>query len=216
MSTLKNIADIRREYTLKSLDFAHINQNPFTQFQSWFDEAKKAQILEVNAMHLATTNIYNEPNLRVVLLKELNEKGFVFFTNYESQKGKEINQNPNACINFFWAELERQIRIKGKIEKISETDSTTYFQSRPKDSQLGAWTSPQSRRITSREVLNKKFIELQEKHQNDDIISKPDNWGGYILIPSYFEFWQGRASRLHDRLMYELKKNIWKIGRLAP
>jgi pyridoxamine-phosphate oxidase len=215
MSKTKNIADIRKEYQLKSLDESHILPDPFMQFESWLSEAIYAELYEPTAMILSTASMKGKPTSRVVLLKGLTNEGLTFFTNYESKKGKEIQENPFGSLIFFWPELERQVRIEGKIEKISKEESVKYFQSRPRGSQLGALASPQSSMIKSREELENKMRELENKYNGKDI-PKPENWGGYILKPDYFEFWQGRPDRLHDRIVFEKKNGNWKIGRLAP
>jgi pyridoxamine 5'-phosphate oxidase len=214
---MANIADLRRDYKLKSLEVADVDSNPIQQFKVWFDEAIKSDVLEPNAMILATASDTGFPNARVLLLKGVEEQGFIFFTNYESEKGKELAANPAAAMVFNWLDLERQVRIRGKVVKISEEESTNYFQSRPKDSQIGAWASPQSRVIKSREVLEQNQDFLREEYKKAFVLPRPDNWGGYCLIPSEIEFWQGRSSRLHDRILYtKFNESEWKIERLAP
>ncbi len=209
------LADIRKEYSLKILDNQHINANPFEQFKTWFAEAMQAQVLEPNAMHLATVSPSGKPSGRIVLLKGV-DNGFLFYTNYDSRKGKDLINNPFASITFFWAELERQVRIEGHVEKIKPELSTDYFKSRPFESQIGAITSPQSQVIESREILEHKFAEIWQRYEGEEP-PKPENWGGFRLIPEVFEFWQGRKSRLHDRLRYKpIDENNWKIERLAP
>lgn len=209
------LSDIRKEYTIKSLDFNDVSFDPFHQFKVWLDEAIDSEVPEVNAMCLSTLGLNGFPNARIVLLKEM-DHGFVFFTNYESEKGQEIQANPKASLTFFWPELERQVRIMGQIEKISGTESDTYFNSRPIGSQIGAWTSPQSKTIANREELDAR-LEQMEKRFKTEPITRPVNWGGYRLIPIRIEFWQGRPSRLHDRICYKKQtdKN-WEITRLAP
>lgn len=212
----KNIADIRRDYSHKSLSEKDADPNAIKQFEKWWMEAVSSQIDEVNAMTLATASIDALPSARIVLLKEFNEKGFVFFTNYESYKAQQLAENPKACLVFFWKELERQVRITGLIQKISESDSDEYFRSRPESSRIGAWASPQSRVIESRHWLDEKFNELVNKMEGTDI-ERPPHWGGYIVKPVVIEFWQGRPSRLHDRIQYMLEENgEWRIERLAP
>lgn len=212
-----NLADLRKEYTLKVLSEESVHPHPIEQFSIWMNEAIRAEIPEPTAMHLATVSAEGKPSLRVVLLKGIENEGFVFFTNYESQKGKELAQNPYACVNFFWAELERQVRIEGKVEKISEEASTQYFQSRPRGSQVGAWASPQSQVIPHRAFLEQKVVDYEKKFEHQPVIPKPPYWGGYVLFPSAIEFWQGRQSRLHDRIRYRLvAPQQWKIERLAP
>jgi pyridoxamine 5'-phosphate oxidase len=212
----KNIADIRKDYQLQSLLETDIAANPFTQFNRWWDDAVKSELDEVNAMTLATASLTGIPSARIVLLKSVTENGFVFFTNYNSHKGKMLEENPQACLVFFWKELERQIRITGKVEKVSAAESDTYFNSRPTGSRIGAWASPQSGVITSREVIEKNIIKYEEEFA-DVNIARPPHWGGYMVIPTVIEFWQGRPNRLHDRLQYsKLQDASWKIERLAP
>ncbi|GMQ23801.1 pyridoxamine 5'-phosphate oxidase [Algoriphagus sp. oki45] len=209
------LSDIRKDYTLKSLDISDVSRDPFRQFSLWFDEAVDSEALEVNAMCLSTLGLDGYPSGRIVLLKGVDE-GFVFFTNYSSTKGKEIEEMPKASLTFFWAELERQVRIVGDLEKISEKESDEYFFSRPIGSQIGAWTSPQSQKIENREVLSERNKMLEERFSKEQI-TRPPHWGGYRLKPKQFEFWQGRSSRLHDRIGYELDgEGKWEIFRLAP
>ncbi|SEG29492.1 pyridoxamine 5'-phosphate oxidase [Algoriphagus boritolerans] len=209
------LSEIRKEYTIKSLDFNDVSFDPLQQFRVWLDEAIDSEVPEVNAMCLSTLGLNGFPNARIVLLKEL-DHGFVFFTNYESEKGQEIAANPKASLTFFWPDLERQVRIMGEIEKVSAQESDAYFNSRPKGSQLGAWTSPQSQIIENREELNSR-LESMEKRFSTEPISRPPHWGGYRLLPIRVEFWQGRPSRLHDRICYQKQaKGNWDIFRLAP
>lgn len=210
-----DIASIRKDYTLKSLEISDVKASPFDQFHSWLKEAVDSQALEVNAMTLSTMGLDGAPIGRIVLLKEL-DHGFVFFTNYESQKGQELAQNPKASLTFFWAELERQVRVTGIVEKIDSAQSDEYYFSRPMASQLGAWTSPQSKVIDSREDLEMRLNKVSRRFENEKI-SRPPFWGGYRLIPKSIEFWQGRPSRLHDRIRYNLiEDGSWNISRLAP
>ena len=212
----KTIAELRKDYTVSGLSEIEVNANPFTQFQQWFDQALAAQLLEPNAMTVATATADGKPKARMVLLKDFDERGFVFYTNYNSQKGQELAENPQASLVFWWAELERQVRISGRVEKVSETESDKYFYSRPLNSRLGAWASNQSEVIESREVLTRQLQELQTKYHNQDI-KRPPHWGGLRVIPTEIEFWQGRPSRLHDRLRYtRLDDGTWKIERLSP
>ena len=212
----KAIADLRQDYTLEDLSETEVNSNPFLQFKEWFSQALSAKILEPNAMTLATTTTDGKPSARMVLLKDFDERGFVFFTNYNSQKGQELAENPQAALVFWWAELERQVRICGRVEKVSDTESDKYFYSRPSNSRLGAWASNQSEVIESREVLEQQLEEFKQKYQNQDV-PRPSHWGGIRVIPTEIEFWQGRSSRLHDRLLYRrIEDNSWKIERLSP
>jgi len=211
-----HIADIRRDYSHKSLSEKDVHEDPIKQFAKWWDEATHSKIDEVNALTIATASADGLPSARVVLLKGFNEKGFVFFTNYESYKGKHLAENPKACLVFFWKELERQVRVTGLVEKISAKESDLYFNSRPEASRIGAWTSPQSRVIESRHWLDEKFNELVNKMEGTEI-PRPPFWGGYLVKPVEIEFWQGRPSRLHDRILYSLEEGgTWKIERLAP
>lgn len=209
-----NISAIRKDYSLKTLNINDLCANPIDQFNIWFQEALASKVIEINAMTLSTIGEDGFPNGRIVLLKEV-DSGFVFFTNYQSQKGRELAKNPVASLTFFWPELERQVRIKGEIEKVSSKLSDEYFFSRPKGSQIGAWTSPQSQKLKSKEELEQRLIEMEQKFENTPI-SRPLHWGGYRLIPSYVEFWQGRPSRLHDRVCYEEKNGAWERSILAP
>jgi pyridoxamine 5'-phosphate oxidase len=210
-----NIADIRKDYKLQALNETDVAANAIEQFTRWWNDATNSQIDEVNAMTLATVAANGQPKARIVLLKGYDTEGFEFFTNYNSQKGKDIAANKAACLVFFWKELERQIRIEGTIEKLSEAASTAYFKSRPIGSQIGAWSSAQSSVIPNREVLTTN--ETLYTQQFGSNIPKPPHWGGYKLKPTSIEFWQGRSSRLHDRLLYTLQtNNHWLIERLAP
>lgn len=211
-SSLKNI---RRDYKHSELSKASVNKDPFVQFNNWFSEIVDAKIIDPSAMVLATVAETNMPSARIVLLKEVDEKGFVFFTNYLSRKAKDLGTNPNASLLFYWKEMDRQLRIEGIIEKVKTKISEDYFHTRPRESQISAWVSKQSSIIPDRNFLEKKYNELDEKFGNDEI-PLPDYWGGYRLIPEYFEFWQGRESRLHDRICYREEKGNWKIFRLAP
>lgn len=212
----REIADMRENYAKGELTLDSIVADPIDQFKLWFDDAKNSQITEPNAMILATVNAENIPSARTVLLKEIDSEGFIFYTNYTSDKGRDIEANANVSIVFLWKELERQIRISGKAEKISPARSEKYFHMRPKGSQIGAWVSPQSDVIESREVLEKRKIEIESKFSGLDQLPLPDFWGGYIVKPTNIEFWQGRPSRLHDRLKYRLEVNKWIVERLAP
>jgi pyridoxamine 5'-phosphate oxidase len=209
-----NIASLRLNYKLAQLDEADLSSDPFNQFRKWFKEALEAQIVEANAMCLSTVNASNKPHSRIVLLKDISEQGFVFFTNYESLKSKDIEGNQNVTILFFWKELQRQVRIEGIVNKVSDEISSEYFNSRPRESQLGAIASNQSEVIPNRQFLENKYNLLQQKYINTRI-ERPENWGGFEVVPNYFEFWQGRESRLHDRFQY-IKTNDWIIERLSP
>lgn len=211
-----SIANLRIEYKKGTLDERNVERNPFDQFNKWFKEAIASEIPEVNAMALATANREGRPSVRMVLLKQYDDRGFVFFTNYESKKAKDIAENPQVALLFFWEPLERQIRITGSIEKISAAESFEYFRTRPIDSQLGAWASQQSREISARALLEKAFGEMMEKFKNGNI-PLPPFWGGYRVIPDEFEFWQGRVNRLHDRIVYKKQNDSsWNIVRLSP
>ncbi len=211
-----NIADIRKDYTLNGLDISEVFNNPFDQFQKWFDEAVASQILEPNGMVLSTITENLRLKSRVVLLKGFDERGFVFFTNYNSTKGQNIAHNPTATLNFWWVALERQVRIEGQIVKVSEQESDQYFNSRPRGSQIGAWVSEQSAVIANREVLTQRQAELEAQFEGQ-AIPRPAHWGGYRLVPDCIEFWQGRSSRLHDRIRYSLTEGqVWTIERLSP
>jgi pyridoxamine 5'-phosphate oxidase len=210
------IADIRKDYMLKSFTEADAAVGAIEQFTAWWNDAIKSEIDEVNAFTLATSTKEGKPSARIVLLKGYDKNGFVFFSNYESHKGKILAENANACMVFFWKELERQIRIEGMIEKVTTAESDAYFFSRPVGSQVGAWASPQSAIIKNREVIEKNVSVYEAKFSNT-AITRPPHWGGYRLRPFLIEFWQGRPSRLHDRLQYTLEETgNWKIERLAP
>lgn len=210
-----DIADLRREYTKGGLAFENTSPDPFAQFKHWFDQAIEAKLLEPNAMTLATADASGLPNVRTVLLKAYDSRGFVFFTNYTSRKAQELNANPKAAALFPWLPLERQIKIQGRAEKISTAESLKYFVSRPHGSQLGAWVSQQSSVISSRKLLEMKLSELKRKF-TEGKVPLPDFWGGYRIVPEVFEFWQGGANRLHDRIEYRLDSAQWSRQRLAP
>lgn len=207
------IDKIRRDYKRASFNKKDADLSPFKQFAKWIDEAIKANLIDATAMSISTSE-NNKPSSRMVLLKEYDESGFSFYTNYESKKGKEISANPNVALLFYWAELERQIRIEGRIEKLSEKESEEYFKSRPLGARIGAWASQQSKVISNRTYLVAKAAEFAIKFALNP--PKPKNWGGYKVIPNLFEFWQGRDSRLHDRIQYSKNNSTWDIDRLAP
>lgn len=212
----KSIADIRKDYQLQSLLETAVADNPFEQFNRWWDDAIQSELEEVNAMTLATASASGMPSARIVLLKSATADGFVFFTNYNSHKGKELEENPFACLVFFWKELERQIRITGTIEKVSAEESDEYFYSRPEGSRIGAWASPQSSVIPSREIIENNIEKYVQEFEGTEI-TRPPHWGGYIVKPTVIEFWQGRPNRLHDRLQYsKMQDGCWRIDRLAP
>lgn len=207
-----NLHELRENYSKYSLNETEVNTNPFKQFEVWFGDAKNGAIREPNAMTLATATHSGKPSARVVLLKEVNQEGFVFYTNYLSRKGKEIGENPYATILFFWDALERQVRIEGILKKVDEATSEAYFNSRPLESRIGAIVSAQSTVIESAQVLETLF----EQTKTAGNIVRPKHWGGYVLMPDYFEFWQGRPNRIHDRIAYTQTKSEWLIQRLAP
>jgi len=211
---MKSIKDLRTDYQKSELNVNDLTEEPITLFQEWLNQAITYSN-DANAFVLSTVNSNGVPSSRVLLLRDATEKGFSFFTNYSSRKSQEIEVNPNVCMNFFWPEMERQVRINGSISRLSEQESDDYFNSRPYESRIGAWCSPQSQVIESREVLENKIQELKKKYPNE--VPRPDNWGGYTIVPNEIEFWQGRASRLHDRFLYTYDEKLkWKIERLAP
>jgi len=212
----ESIENLRLDYIQSELVEEGVNENPFLQFEDWFQEAINAELKEPNAMTLATVSSEGFPSARIVLLKGFDENGFVFYTNYESRKGKELLKNNKAALVFHWAELERQVRIEGLVEKTSQETSEKYFNSRPRGSQLGAISSPQNEVIENRGILEKNNTEAMAKYENQ-VIPLPDFWGGFVLNPIRIEFWQGRTSRLHDRILYQKTSGgIWEIKRLAP
>ncbi|HEU5347359.1 MAG TPA: pyridoxamine 5'-phosphate oxidase [Ktedonobacterales bacterium] len=211
-----SFADLRKEYMERGLDEGDIDADPIRQFQMWFDAARDALLLEPNAMALATVAPDGRPSLRMVLLKGVSERGFAFYTNYESRKGHELAERPWAALTFFWPELERQIRIEGRVERVSAEESDAYFHSRPIGSQISAVASQQSTVIAGREVLEQRVAELSARYQSQEI-PRPHNWGGFRVVPDVIEFWQGRPNRLHDRLCYRLQADgHWHIERLSP
>ncbi|WP_353720068.1 pyridoxamine 5'-phosphate oxidase [Dyadobacter sp. 676] len=211
----QNIANIRHDYQLKGLLESDLDPDPLKQFRLWFDDVLEAGITESNAMLLSTVS-EGRPAGRIVLLKDFDKRGFSFFTNYDSKKGREIEANPQVALTFFWKELERQVRIEGKIEKTSEEESDEYFAVRPRGSQIGAWASAQSEVIPDRTFLEEKTSELKARFEGRPV-PRPPYWGGYRVVPDYIEFWQGRPSRLHDRLAYTKQSDgEWKVERLSP
>ncbi len=213
----RNVADLRQNYTYGGLLEGDVKADPIDQFAIWFQDATAADLLEPNAMTLATAEADGKPSARIVLLKDYSDRGFVFYTNYESNKSQQLIANPQAALVFFWDKLERQVRIEGQVVKVSPTESDTYFHSRPLGSQIGAWVSDQSRVISDRQILETKQQNLEQKYQNSQQIPRPEHWGGWRVIPQTIEFWQGRPSRLHDRLVYTLQSDgTWQISRLAP
>ena len=209
------LSQIRRDYNLKQLSKSSVSENPINQFGLWMDEALASNCNEPNAMTLATSTFEGKPSARVVLLKDFNNHGFVFFTNYESKKSKQLLQNPYAALVLFWPELQRQVRIEGQVKKTDDAESDSYFRTRPEKSKIGAWASPQSQAIPNRKYLENLKSDFQEEFSGKTI-SRPPNWGGYILQPNLIEFWQGRPNRFHDRIQYTLVNEQWAIERLAP
>jgi len=211
----ESLSSLRKEYARAFLDVRDVDPDPFVQFRRWFTEAQNAGLPEPNAMTLATATKEGRPSARAVLLKSIDETGFAFFTNFESRKAREIAENPAAALLFFWAELERQVRIEGIIECVSDAESDQYFRSRPRESQIGAWASKQSETLPDRSTLEHAVARLTQQYAGCDI-PRPPHWGGYRLLPSLFEFWQGRPSRLHDRIQYLQHSSSWHINRLSP
>lgn len=211
-----SIADLRKEYSAQVLLEHDLAPDPVQQFSLWWNQVMESQVEEANAMTLATASSDGVPSARIVLLKSFDENGFVFFTNYKSFKGMELDENPKACLVFFWKELERQVRILGLVQKLSDTENDAYFISRPSGSKIGAWTSPQSQVIADRNWLDNHYLEVAEQFKDKEV-DRPGHWGGYLVKPVVVEFWQGRPSRLHDRIQFSLEENgSWKIERLAP
>ncbi len=210
-----NLSDLRREYTKGGLRRADLNPNPIIQFQTWFEQALNSQLLEPSAMTLATADKEGRPSARIVLLKAADERGFMFFTNYESRKGRDLGQNPHGALVLYWAELEREICVAGDVTKVSQEESEKYFALRPRGSQLGACVSPQSTVVPDRAYLEARLEAVENKFAGT-AVEKPAHWGGYLLTPTRIEFWQGRPNRLHDRFQYTKQGGIWRIERLAP
>lgn len=207
---------LRKDYAMMALDEKDVETDAVVQFEKWLVDAANAQLVEPNVMVLSTVDKYNQPHGRIVLLRDVSSNGFSFYSNYLSNKGEDIEYQPMVSLNFFWVELERQVRIEGKAKKLSVVESTEYFRSRPRENQISAWTSPQSKVVESRKVLESLWAKMEEKWKNEAEVEKPPFWGGYIVKPEMIEFWQGRPGRLHDRIRYRIENGVWKIERLAP
>lgn len=210
-----SIADLRRDYSLASLDVPDVDADPIVQFNRWFEDAQRADLLEPNAMTLATATSDGRPSARIVLLKDVDAQGFVFFTDYRSHKAEELEANPRAALVFLWKEIERQVRVSGDVSRVSAEESAAYFRTRPLGSRIGAWASRQSSIIPEREFLERAVLQVKARFPGDDV-PLPPHWGGFLLVPYEVEFWQGRASRLHDRLRYRRSEATWEIERLSP
>jgi pyridoxamine 5'-phosphate oxidase len=213
---MQKLEEIRKEYSKADLDVKDVMKDPIEQFEKWFLEATNSGVPEANAMNLSTVNSDGKPTSRIVLLKGIEDRKFIFYTNYQSQKGRELESNPACALTFFWPELERQVRIEGNALRVEEKKSIEYFQSRPRGSQVGAWSSPQSTVIESREILEARKKKIEEKFEGLPVLPKPHQWGGFEINPTMFEFWQGRPSRLHDRIQFIKVDNTWRVQRLAP
>ena len=215
---MSDLADLRQEYARAELSRDHVTDDPIEQFRDWFDDVQDSEVEEPNAMTLATAAADGTPSARIVLLKGLDERGFHFYTNYESRKGTDLSQNPHAALVFWWTPLERQVRIEGRVEQLPDEESTAYFHRRPRGAQLGAWASPQSHAVESREALEQNLEEVAAEYEDRDEIPRPAHWGGYVVRPTEIEFWQGRPNRLHDRLRYRRAEaeDDWTLERLAP
>lgn len=215
---MSELSDMRKSYEKQALLEELVSTNPYEQFQQWFELARKTpEIYEANAMTIASVSSEGQPSARIVLLKGIEKNGLLFYTNYESRKGKELTQNPKVSVLFYWGALQQQVRIEGEVRRLSPKKSTQYFQKRPKGSQIGAWASPQSQVIASRDLLNDNLAKLETQYKEEEILPRPNHWGGYLIVPHYWEFWQGRPNRLHDRICYSLQNTKeWKIERLAP
>ena len=207
--------EIRRDFAGKPLDESSVHENPMEQYANWFEEAVNAQLLDPYAMSISTVDYNGQPSTRIVYMRGIKDDGFVFYTNYNSSKGKDLGENKLVSLNFFWGEIERQIRIEGEVKKVSEEDSDTYFAQRPRESQIGAWASNQSEDISDRSELEEKVAHFTDKFKGEDV-PRPNHWGGFIVNPTKIEFWQGRPSRLHDRIVYTKDGNDWKQSRLSP
>lgn len=216
MTPNEQFRSLRKEYHGDELSEQSVDKNPFEQFRKWFDDAIQYGVYEPNAMSLSTCGETGKPSSRMVLLKGFDERGFWFFTGLSSRKSQEINQNPHACLLFYWQEYPRQIRIEGTVQKLDANESENYFKERPRGSQIAAWASEQSRPLSSREELLKTYEEFASKFSNEEVIPCPPEWAGYLIVPNYLEFWQGRENRLHDRIVYEKSGAEWEIKRLYP
>ena len=216
MEELQNFLNsVRREFADKPLNEDSIDENPFKQFENWFEEAVNSQILDPYAMTISTVSYEGQPSIRVVYLRGISEKGFKFYTNYNSQKGEDLLENNYVAANFFWSEIERQIRVEGEVERLSSEESDKYFASRPRESQIGAWASNQSKVIDNRKILEDKVAQYNEKYKDMEV-PRPPFWGGYLIKPLKIEFWQGRPNRLHDRIVFTKKNGNWLITRVSP
>ena len=213
---MKPLSDIRRDYSKMTLDTNAVNKDPIAQFEKWFQEAMTSNIPEPNALTLSTVSEDGRPSGRIVLLKGVEMGKFVFYSNYQSQKGKELEKNPACGLTFFWPELERQVRIEGIASRADSVSSEKYFQSRPRESQIGAWASPQSAIISNREILDERVKKIQKKFEGLEKLPKPNQWGGFEVEPLKIEFWQGRPNRLHDRILFTKVDEAWQVHRLAP
>lgn len=210
------VQSLRQDYRAATLSESDVNKNPIDQFAKWFNEAVNSEVKEPNAMTLSTATVNGRPSARIMLLKSFDDKGFVFYTNFQSRKSQELAENPYAALTFFWLELERQVRIEGKLEKLSYEVAQEYFHVRPRKSQIGAYASPQSSEIPDKKFLENRRLEMEENFKNTAVIPMPEHWGGYLLKPDFIEFWQGGSGRLHDRIAYSLEADNWRIARLAP
>jgi pyridoxamine 5'-phosphate oxidase len=213
---MQHLANIRKEYRKATLDLSNVDADPVKQFEKWFGEALQSEVMEPNAMHLGTVNEQGRPSGRMVLLKGLEDRKFIFYTNYQSKKGKELEINPACALTFFWPELERQVRVEGVAARVESNLSDEYFRSRPRESQLGAWASPQSTMIANRTILEQRIEQMEKKFEGLAVLPRPHQWGGFQIDPFQIEFWQGGPGRLHDRIQYVKVENQWKIYRLAP